>query len=515
MILKNSLIILSALCSMNYALANKPIAGFPEYSHREYPAFKNFLETIRKVYETSGFPAFDTRLVEHRSTIESKGIDGKEIYFLTKKGQAAEDSSLALRFDLTLPLARYVSEHPNETFPIYRHHIARVYRGETPQDHKGRHSEFYQADIDIIGSESLDTFFDAHVIATFGRVFDALQIPHDHYTFRINNRKFLEGFLAGFGIIDQEKYRRVVKKIDDLEKEDSEKIVAELAELGLHQEDSREIFHVFQTAREMTPLQALEFLMRFKHFGPKHKLLKEGLEELSAVIHAIIQIRNSDNSLQIDPGIARGLDYYTGTVFETKYHKAPEIGSICSGGAYENLVSDISSNAKKHPGVGGSIGVDRLFSQLMRDGIVNPKQHKIADIYVIPCQDRSCLPTLLNDCNNQQCTARIADPKDSLRKALKAANSLNIPYAVFPNVENDQADGRYVLKDMTNGGQKIYTNVNELISAIKDGISIFQATTSGNWWEYMPKKEAPITDLNKLRSIFLKEFEKGWGNAQK
>lgn len=318
-----------------------PISGFPEYLPAQQRAFDAITTKIRQAYESFGYTSLETAAVERTETLVSKGIDAKEVYGLRRLAAGDDDTTgakeLALRFDLTVPTARYVAQNYGQlVFPFRRHQIQPVWRGERPQ--KGRYRQFHQCDIDYIadGAGNLPLAADAEILAC---AFTALAVLGIKFTMRVNNRKLLNGLFAQAGIAEENR-TAAIKIIDDIEKQPREVTLAKLQALTPKAKD------------------LLDVLMQ-KATVVVDDHTREGWEELQSVL-AMTQAMLSHEMKQIVPDytIARGLDYYTGTVVETTLHDAPELGSICSGGRYENLAESLSDRAL--PGVGISIGLGRL-----------------------------------------------------------------------------------------------------------------------------------------------------------
>jgi histidyl-tRNA synthetase len=330
-------------------------SGFPEYTPAQQRAFDLAVNTIKSVYESFGFTPLETAAVEKLSTLESKGISAKEVYGL-RRIQAAEgedggsSAGLALRFDLTVPMARYVVENVGQlVFPFRRYQVQPVWRGERAQ--AGRYRQFYQFDIDTIGDGSLPLAADAEVLAAGFMALEALQVGD--FTLRVNNRKLLQGLLEWAGFAG-EKLQPAIKLIDDAEKVGWEKTAELLRELN----EKGQVSKLVEVLQSAGPDELAELELNDEG--------QQGLAELTEVMNlatAMLGQTNSNSELKVDLTIARGLDYYTGTVVETKLHNAPELGSIMSGGRYEDLAASLGK--KKMPGVGISIGISRLMAYLL------------------------------------------------------------------------------------------------------------------------------------------------------
>ena len=349
------------------------LRGFDqEYLPHEQLQFNRLIDIIRKNFELYGFLPIETPSAERREVLTSKGGVEKEIYALTLLAEAEDDEAAtkgALRFDLTVPLARYVAMRERElAFPFRRYQIQRVWRGETPQAKKGRWREFYQCDIDIIGREKLSYLAEAEIPSVIYSVFKEMAIGE--FRIRINNRKVLRGLLQEFGVAD-DKAAAVLRILDKTEKEDAARLRADLEREGVS--SAGKLLQLI-TARRTTDetLSALEEIT--------NDTAKKGLEELRSIVTAIRQFGVPDTAFAVDLGVVRGLDYYTGTIYETTLVSAPELGSICSGGRYDDLASYFTDT--RLPGVGISIGLTRLFSRLKEAGLLQALPRTPAEVLV-------------------------------------------------------------------------------------------------------------------------------------
>ena len=334
------------------------LPGFMELLPAEQILFNDMYDTIRGVYESFGFLPLDTPVIELSEVLLAKagGETEKQIYRFQKG-----DSDLSLRFDLTVPLARYVSAHYNDlVFPFKRYQMSKVFRGERPQ--KGRFREFYQCDIDIIGNEELDLRYDAEMPAIIYRVFEKLGIGD--FVIRINNRKVLGGFFAALGLSD--KIEDILRILDKIEKIGKEAAVSELVALGVSADKTDTIIDFITSDGDCE-----QILAKLRAMSIENETYTSGVSELAAVTEYMRMFGMPEDSFRIDLTIARGLDYYTGTVYETQIKAHPEFGSVCSGGRYDNLTGYYTD--KKLPGIGISIGLTRLFSQLLASGLIAPK----------------------------------------------------------------------------------------------------------------------------------------------
>jgi len=357
------------------------LRGFDqEYLPAEQLQFNHLVDIIRRNFELYGFLPIETPSAERQEILTSKGAADKEIYALRRLAEADEDDAAAkgaLRFDLTVPLARYVAMRERElAFPFRRYQIQRVWRGETPQANKGRWREFYQCDIDIIGREKLSTLAEAEIPSVIYSVFKEMAIGE--FRIRINNRKVLKGLLEHFGVT-QESTAAVLRTLDKIEKQSGDEIKQSLEKDGVIAKYAEGLYSVFVSmpAKPRGTSETLELLTG--HLNGS-EIGKAGLEELNNVVKAIRQFGVPDAAFGVDLSVVRGLDYYTGTIYETTLTKYPELGSICSGGRYDDLASYFTDT--RLPGVGISIGLTRLFSRLSEAGLLQPLARTPAEVLV-------------------------------------------------------------------------------------------------------------------------------------
>jgi histidyl-tRNA synthetase len=333
----------------------KALSGFPEWLPEQRIVEQAVIATIQRQFELFGFAPIETRAVEPLQFLTSKGATDKEIYVLRRINATADEGnkSVGLHFDLTVPFARYVAQHRGQLdFPFKRYQIQKVWRGERPQ--KGRFREFYQADIDVIGQETLPLHHDAEMVRVLYSVMSALPVPP--VCIHINNRKVLEGAYRALGIEDIAGVLRVVDKLDKM---GEAKVHVELGNLGLSEATANTILELGRIRG--TDASVVETI---RALGLEHPLLDEGLSELAFVLNACADLPTG--SVEADLHIARGLDYYTGTVYEGTLEGLESLGSVCSGGRYENLAA--MGGKAKLPGVGVSIGVSRLLSTAFAEG---------------------------------------------------------------------------------------------------------------------------------------------------
>jgi histidyl-tRNA synthetase len=353
------------------------LKGFDqEFLPREQLQFNALLELVRRNFERFGFLPIETPSAERIEVLTSKGGAEKEIYALSRLAAAQDDEAAAkgaLRFDLTVPLARYVALRERElAFPFRRYQIQRVWRGENPQVKRGRFREFYQCDIDIINRESLSYLAEAEIPSIIYSVFRDMAIGE--FRIRINNRKLLKGVLRHFDV-PQEQAGPVLRALDKIDKEPEAAILRELEAQGLPAKSAGELYRLIATRRETSETLAL-----LGDLGYRNEAYAEGVEELRKVVAAIGQFGVPDGAVAIDLGVVRGLDYYTGTIYETTLTAHPDIGSICSGGRYDDLASYFTNT--RLPGVGISIGLSRLFARLKEADLLPVPARTPAEVLV-------------------------------------------------------------------------------------------------------------------------------------
>lgn len=360
------------------------LKGFDqEFLPQDQLHFNALVDLIRRNFERFGFLPIETPSAERIEVLTSKGGAEKEIYALSRLAAEDDDEAAAkgaLRFDLTVPLARYVAMRERElAFPFRRYQIQRVWRGENPQVKRGRFREFYQCDIDVIGRETLSPLFEAEIPAVIHSVFREMAIGE--FVIRINNRKVLKGILRHFDVSD-EAATPVLRALDKIEKEAKPAILAELAGQGLQTRAAEELYEVIATRRKTA--ETLQFL---RALGYANETFAQGLAELGAIVEAIRQFGVPESAFAIDLGVVRGLDYYTGTIYETTLVQHPDIGSICSGGRYDDLASYFTNT--RLPGVGISIGLSRLFARLKDANLLRPLERTPAEVLVTTLEPTS------------------------------------------------------------------------------------------------------------------------------
>ena len=413
----------------------RTLSGFMELEPSSQLLFEKYKNIIESTYQKYSFTPIDTPVIEYANVLLAKagGETEKQIYRL-KKG----DNDLALRFDLTVPLAKYVAKNYNElVFPFKRYQIGKVYRGERAQ--RGRFREFYQCDIDVIGNETLPLIYDAQIPVIIGEILSKMEIGK--YVIRLNNRKILNGFFSNLNLTDfQTEILRIIDKIDKIGAVEVENEIKELTKY------SKEIMSFISITGSND-----EILRQLEELKIEDEIFVEGLNELKEVVNYLKLMKFND--YKIDLTIARGLDYYTGTVYETTLINNPEIGSVASGGRYENLAGYYTN--KKLPGVGISIGLTRLFYNLLDAGVIKDYKKPIVDYLIIPMDGVDEFTfNIYNQYLNENKKVEICMLDKNFKQKMKYANRLNVPYVIIVG-ENEKNNNEYVLKNMYDGSQKI------------------------------------------------------------
>ena len=441
----------------------RTLSGFMELLPAAQEQMERIMQTLRETYALYGFYPLDTPVLEASEVLLAKGggETEKQIYRFQKG-----DTDLSMRFDLTVPLAKYVALNYGQlTFPFRRYQIGKVYRGERAQ--RGRFREFYQADIDIIGDGQLDIINEAEIPSIIYKTFSRLGLKR--FKIRINNRKVLSGFFAMLGLSD--KASDVMRTIDKLEKIGPDKVREILTEdCGATSEQADEILK-FITIEGGTQgiLEAL------KGYEGKNETLDQGISELTTVATYMEGFGVPADHFEIDLTIARGLDYYTGTVYETTMLDHPEIGSICSGGRYDNLAEYYTD--KKLPGVGISIGLTRLFFVLQDKDYLNQNPPASpADVMILPMTDEVGpaieLATRLRD---NGIRVQLHCEKKKFKAKITYADKLAIPYVIFMG-EDEIENNVVALKELATGEQT-NTGFDEALVRIRDGLAARAAGT--------------------------------------
>jgi histidyl-tRNA synthetase len=418
----------------------RTLSGFMELLPRQQQLMESIMSTLRETYSLYGFTPLDTPVIEASEVLLAKGggETEKQIYRFTKG-----DSDLSLRFDLTVPLAKYVALHYSElAFPFRRFQIGKVYRGERAQ--RGRFREFYQADIDIIGDGKLDIANEAEIPAIIYQTFSKLGLKR--FQIRVNNRKILNGFYAMLGLAD--KAGDIMRTVDKLPKIGEEKVSALLTgELEINPESAGEILKFI--AIKGGNQQVLEALEGYRG---RSELFDTGLDELGTVVKYLSAFGVPEENFAVDLTIARGLDYYTGTVYETFMTEHPEIGSICSGGRYDNLAEYYTD--KLLPGVGISIGLTRLFYVLNEQNMLSQEKNTApADVLVLSMtEDLSPAIALATGLRNEGVRVQLYTEQKKFKAKMNYADKVGVPYVVFLG-EDEVKEGVVACKDMKTGEQ--------------------------------------------------------------
>ena len=402
---------------------------------------ERIMAVLRQTYSLYGFAPLDTPAIESAQVLLAKGggETEKQIYRFTKG-----DADLALRFDLTVPLAKYVALHYNDlSFPFRRYQIGKVYRGERAQ--RGRFREFYQADIDIIGDGKLDVTNEAEIPAIIYQVFTRLGLHR--FQIRVNNRKILNGFYAMLGLTD--KAGDIMRTVDKLDKIGAEKVrdLLTAEDIGLTEDQAGEIltFISIQGSNQQV-LSALE------SYRGRNKIFDQGLDELHTVVKYLSAFGVPEKNFAVDLTIARGLDYYTGTVYETTMLDHPEIGSVCSGGRYDNLAEYYTD--KQLPGVGISIGLTRLFYVLQEQGMLNEALNSApADALILPMTgDLGPAAALATQLRQAGVRTQLYTEQKKFKQKMTYADRIGVPYVLFLG-DDEIAQGTVSVKDMATGEQ--------------------------------------------------------------
>ena len=435
----------------------RTLSGFMELLPQKQQKLEKMMQILRDTYSLYGFAPLDTPAIEDAQILLAKGggETEKQIYRFQKG-----DSDLALRFDLTVPLAKYVALHYNDlAFPFRRYQISKVYRGERAQ--RGRFREFYQADIDIIGDGKLDILNEAEIPAIIYRVFRGFGLSR--FQIRVNNRKILNGFYAMQDL--SEKSGDIMRTVDKLDKIGAEKVKAILVEdCGLTAAHADEILKFIA----ITGTNA-EVLAALRGYAGRNEIFDKGLEELTAVTANLAAFGVPEANFAVDLTIARGLDYYTGTVYETTLLDHPEIGSVCSGGRYDDLAGYYTE--KQLPGVGISIGLTRLFYVLDEQGLLNPELPSApADALVLPMTaDPAPAIALAEQLRGAGVRVQLYGEQKKFKQKMSYADKIGVPYAVLLG-EDEIAAGKCSVKDMRTGEQVTVTPA-EAAAHIKAGLA--------------------------------------------
>ena len=415
-----------------------PLSGFPELLPAQRMVESTVLQTLAEVFELHGFANIETRAVEPMDQLLRKGDTSKEVYVLRRlqEVEAGKDAGLGLHFDLTVPFARYVLEHAGRLeFPFRRYQIQKVWRGERPQD--GRYREFTQADIDVVGAGELAGHHDVEIARV---MLDALSrltfLPG--FRLQVNNRKLIQGFYAGLGITDVDETMRLIDKLD---KVPVDAVRTQLVESGLGEDQAD---RCLELATICTPDAG--FVEKVRGLGVEHPLLDEGLGELAAVVEGCAPLVTDRVRIEADLKIARGLDYYTGTVFETRLDGHEGLGSICSGGRYDALADD---GRTTYPGVGISLGVSRLLVPLLNRGEL-VADRSVPSVVLVALTDEDSRPaadSLAGQLRANGIPCEVAASPQKFGKQIRFAERRGIPYVLFSTEDGPQD------KDIRSGDQ--------------------------------------------------------------
>ena len=438
----------------------RTLSGFMELLPEKQQRFERMMEILRSTYASYGFAPLDTPVIEDAQILLAKGggETEKQIYRFQKG-----DSDLALRFDLTVPLAKYVALHVGDlAFPFRRYQISKVYRGERAQ--RGRFREFYQADIDIIGDGKLDILNEAEIPAIIYKVFRGFGLSR--FQIRVNNRKILNGFYAMLSLSEQS--GSIMRTVDKLDKIGAEKVRALLLEdCGIPEAQADEILKFIAiTGTNAQVLSALGC------YAGRNELFDTGLAELKAVTDNLAAFGVPEANFAVDLTIARGLDYYTGTVYETTLLDHPEIGSVCSGGRYDNLAGYYIDKAL--PGVGISIGLTRLFYVLDEQGLLNPDLPSApADALVLPMTaEPGAAIALAETLRSSGLRVQFYGEQKKFKQKMAYADRLKVPFAVLLG-EDEIAEGKCSVKNMTTG-QQVKLTAQEAAVYIREALAEIQ-----------------------------------------
>ena len=426
------------------------LPGFMELLPEDQILFNRIYDTIRHGFECFGYLPLDTPVIELSDVLLAKagGETEKQIYRFSKG-----DNDLSLRFDLTVPLARYVAQRYNDlVFPFKRYQMSKVFRGERPQ--KGRFREFYQCDIDIIGNDVLDLVYDAEMPAVIYSIFKELSFGD--FTIRINNRKILNGFFEELGLTETSS--DILRVIDKIEKIGQDVVYEEFLSMHIEKLKIQKIIDFISLKGNYT-----EIISSLRDFS-KNDMFNQGIFELESVCSYMVEYGIPEDNFKIDLTIARGLDYYTGTVYETILNNYPKLGSICSGGRYENLTGYYTD--KKMPGIGISIGLSRLFYQLRTVGVIQPTVKSLTDVLIVP-MDKSNMSYALNVAARLRKAGIITDiycADKGMKQKMKYADKLGIAFVAV--IGEDEIQHKTVsLKNMESGTQNA-VEVENLINFI-------------------------------------------------
>lgn len=441
-------------------------SGFPEHLPEVLQAELRIKDIMRRVYESYGYVPIETPSVEYKRTLSSKGEISKEVYGISRalaEGDESEDDR-ALRFDLTVPLARYVAQHYNDLpFPFKRWQIQRVWRGDRPQ--AGRFREFYQADIDVIGNGSLPVHFDAEVVAMVHQVLN--EVDFGAFTISVNHRKLLQGILETYGITESTDdegisgIQHALRAIDKFDKVGKNATIESLAKIGVPDEKASQLIDLLDTQVDIDDINS--FINRI---DAGSEMVDVGITELKEIAALLKGKSTGNGKIVFNPRIARGLDYYTGSVYETTIDGYEQYGSICSGGRYADLAGKFSN--KDLPGVGISIGLSRLMYILEKEGLISEGRKGVTDVVVGLLREEQRL--VANQLADQLRVAGLntqvtPNGNHKLGNQFKYADRIGASHMVLLN-EGGENNGTMTLKNLSERTESVITDVNDLIQSI-------------------------------------------------
>lgn len=414
----------------------RTLPGFMELMPNEQILFEQMKQKIEKIYQNFGFLPLDTPILELSEVLLAKagGETEKQIYRFDKG-----DTDISMRFDLTVPLAKYVAKnYGNLSFPFRRYQIGKVYRGERAQ--KGRFREFYQCDIDIIGDGELSIINDAELPSVIYSIFK--ELGFEDFTIRINNRKILNGLFES--LEQKENSTEILRIIDKIEKIGKEAVIEELEKISVSKESINKIMNFIEIDGTTD-----EKLQKLQELNIQNETFQIGFEELTQVLKYVRLFGIPEQNFKVDLTIARGLDYYTGTVYETFLNEYRELGSVCSGGRYENLAEHYTD--KKLPGVGISIGLTRLFYKLNEMNLIKADKKSVSDVLIIPMLEDLSVPIeIANNLRINGINTEIFLNDKKLKAKMKYADKLEIPFVIV--VGEDEVESDVVkIKNMKTG----------------------------------------------------------------
>ena len=438
------------------------LPGFPEFSLEVNIAMSAFMDKIRQFCMSYGFNPLDTRLVEPLKMLDQKGIENNEMFYLGRvSGGCAVDASekkgevLVLRVDQTMSFMRYIAKNFRDLPTIFkRYSCGKVYRGEDSRVSMGRFNEFWQIDFDVFCKCTLCWMYESEIIVIVYSVFKKI-LNIDRFIIRISNIQMLQGLFREFGISNVKKIKRAVKAVDDIMKVSKELTMERLQEAGLTMEKATALLELFQKVNSLPPPAAIEYL---KGLNIGNKQFKTGIRELEQVVNGILDNGVCIDNLLIDPRIARGLNYYTGTVCETTLLDMPELGSVCSGGRYNGLMGKLTNNTDDPSQCFGmSIGFTRLIPALINAGAIPATKKTVASV-LVTCQDKKCMATYRQigaDLRNSGIATEVYLNKgDKLSKQLSYAAKQGFEFVVIGDMNHEIADGQITIRCMANSTQE-------------------------------------------------------------